>query len=98
MNAIEGGLDFIKKTSPLIIIEFSKYIFDKQDNIKYLKNFLINYDYSIYGTGKIFHSKIQNENERWDEYDFFSSRPFPENMPFNGIDFPNSLWDFSCLN
>jgi len=50
MNAIEGGLDFIKKTSPLIIIEFSKYIFDKQDNIKYLKNFLMNYDYSIYDT------------------------------------------------
>ena len=50
MNAIEGGLDFIKKTSPLIIIEFSKYIFDKQDNIKYLNFFLMNYDYSIYDT------------------------------------------------
>ena len=50
MNAIEGGLDFIKKTSPLIIIEFSKYIFDKQENVKYLKNFLLNYDYSIYDT------------------------------------------------
>ena len=50
MNAIEGGLDFIKKTSPLIIIEFSKYIFDKKENIKYLKNFLLNYDYSIYDT------------------------------------------------
>jgi len=50
MSAIEGGLDFIKKTSPLIIIEFSKYILDKQDNIEYLKNFLMSYDYSIYDT------------------------------------------------
>ena len=53
MNAIEGGLDFIKKTSPLIIIEFSKYIFDKQENIKYLKFFLMNYDYSIYDTNNL---------------------------------------------
>ena len=53
MNAIEGGLDFIKKTSPLIIIEFSKYIFDKQENVKYLKNFLLNYDYSIYDTNNL---------------------------------------------
>lgn len=50
MNAIEGGLKFIEKTSPLIIIEFSKFIFDKETNIKYLKNFLINYEYSIYDT------------------------------------------------
>ena len=27
--------------SPLIIIEFSKYIFNKQENIKYLKIFCI---------------------------------------------------------
>jgi len=50
MNAIKGGLKFIEKTSPLIIIEFSKFIFDKESNIKYLKNFLINYEYSIYDT------------------------------------------------
>ena len=50
MNAIRGSLDLIHKSSPLIIIEFSKYIFDKYDNIEYFKNFLIDCDYSIYDT------------------------------------------------
>ena len=52
INALYGGLSFIEKSSPLIIIEFSKYIFDKQDNIDHLKNFLDKYDYSIYKTKK----------------------------------------------
>ena len=34
-SAIDGALDFIRKTSPLIIIEFSKFIFDKKENINY---------------------------------------------------------------
>ena len=50
MSGIQGSLDLIKKSSPLIIIEFSKYIFNKKDNIEYLKNFLVKYDYSIYDT------------------------------------------------
>ena len=50
ISAIQGSLELIEKSSPLIIIEFSKYIFDKQDNIEYLKRFLIRYDYSIYDT------------------------------------------------
>jgi len=50
INAIKGALDIIKKSNPLIIIEFSKYIFENLDNIDYLKNFLIKYDYSIYDT------------------------------------------------
>ena len=50
INAIKGALEIIKKSDPLIIIEFSKYIFEKSDNIDYLKNFLIQYDYSIYDT------------------------------------------------
>ena len=50
MGGIQGSLGLIKKSSPLIIIEFSKYIFNKKDNIEYLKNFLIRYDYSIYDT------------------------------------------------
>jgi FkbM family methyltransferase len=53
MNAIQGGLEFIKKSSPIIIIEFSKYIFENKNNIDYLKNFLTNFDYSIYDTKKI---------------------------------------------
>ena len=50
INAIKGSLEVIKKKDPLIIIEFSKYIFKNMDNIDYLKNFLIKYDYSIYDT------------------------------------------------
>ena len=48
MSGIHGSLDLIEKSSPLIIIEFSKYIFSNKDNIEYLKNFLDRYDYSIY--------------------------------------------------
>ena len=50
MSGIHGSLDLIEKSSPLIIIEFSKYIFNKKDNIEYLKNFLDRYEYSIYDT------------------------------------------------
>ena len=52
MSAIQGSLELVKNFSPLIIIEFSKYIFEKKDNIEYLKNFLIRYDYSIYDTNR----------------------------------------------
>ena len=48
INVIDGALNFIKNTSPLIIIEFSKFTFDIQFNINYLKEFLVKYDYSIY--------------------------------------------------
>ena len=48
INAIRGALNVIKKSDPLIIIEFSKFIFENLDNIDYLKNFLIKYDYSIF--------------------------------------------------
>ena len=50
VNAIKGALETINKSKPLIIIEFSKYIFENMDNIYYLKEFLIKYDYSIYDT------------------------------------------------
>ena len=52
MSAIEGGLKVIENMSPLIIIEFSRYIFDKNENIKYLNNFLFKYKYSIYDRNK----------------------------------------------
>ena len=48
INAIKGALEVIKKSGPLIIVEFSKYTFENLDNIDYLKNFLIKYDYSIF--------------------------------------------------
>ncbi len=50
VNAIKGAFKIIKKSDPVIIIEFSKFIFDNLDNIKYLKNFLIEYDYCILDT------------------------------------------------
>ena len=50
INALKGALEVIEKVEPLIIIEFSVYIFENLDNIDYLKNFLIQYDYSIYDT------------------------------------------------
>ena len=52
MNAIQGSLRVIKSFSPIIIIEFSKYIFDHKSNIKYLNNFLKEFDYSIYDLNK----------------------------------------------
>ena len=50
INAIEGGLNIIKKFAPLIIMEFSKYIFNDQNKINYLRNFLSTFDYLIYDT------------------------------------------------
>ena len=50
INAILGGLEFIEKNSPLIIIEISKYIFENKDNIDHLNNFLFKYDYTMYDT------------------------------------------------
>ena len=52
MNAIDGALNTIEKFSPIIIIEFSKYIFDNVKNIAILEKFLKNYDYEIYDTKK----------------------------------------------
>ncbi len=52
MSAIEGGLKTIKEFSPIIIIEFSKFIFDNKANIDYLKDFLAKHDYKIYDTNK----------------------------------------------
>ena len=52
MNVLKGASAFIEETSPFIIIEISKYIFEDKNNIEYLENFLLNYDYSIYNTHK----------------------------------------------
>ena len=52
MNAIDGALNTIEKFSPIIIIEFSKYIFENAKNIAILEKFLKNYDYEIYDTKK----------------------------------------------
>ncbi len=51
MNVIEGGLSLIRKYSPIIILEFSKFINkNKNFNYSYLRNFLKKYDYNIYNT------------------------------------------------
>ncbi len=49
MKVIDGGLDLIHKYSPLIIIEFSKFISQNNKfNYSYLENFLKKNDYDIY--------------------------------------------------
>ena len=53
MNALKGGLKFIKKTYPFIIIEFSRYIFKANSNVKFFRKFFENFDYSIYDTNCI---------------------------------------------
>ena len=50
INVIKGALDVIQRFDPLIIIEFSKYIFENKDNIDYLKYFLNKYNFTIYDT------------------------------------------------
>ena len=52
-KALEGAFNLIKKASPLIIMEFSKYIFDDNSNVTFLRNFLKEFDYSIYDTNCI---------------------------------------------
>ena len=49
-KALEGAFNLIKETSPLIIMEFSKYIFNDESKIIFLRNFLNEFDYSIYDT------------------------------------------------
>ena len=52
MNALKGGLNTIKKFSPIIIIEISKFIFNDNKNIIFFRDFLKKYDYSIYDINK----------------------------------------------
>ena len=49
-NALQGALAIIKKTSPLIIMEFSKYIFNDKVKIEFFQKFLRDFEYSIYDT------------------------------------------------
>ena len=50
-EAIKGGINSIKKYFPIIIIEFSKYIFENnKDSFSFLENFLVDFNYCIYGT------------------------------------------------
>ena len=51
-DAIKGSLETIRKYSPLIIIELSKYNLDNRDNLKFLNYFLKKFGYSIYTTNK----------------------------------------------
>ena len=50
-QAIKGAINTIKKYNPIIIIEFSKYIFENnKDSLKFLENFFFDFNYNIYGT------------------------------------------------
>ncbi len=51
LQAIKGGKGVIKRYNPIMIVEFSKYIFENDvDSFSFLENFLIEFNYSIYGT------------------------------------------------
>ena len=51
LQAIKGSTNIIQKYDPIFIIELSKYIFENNhDNFTFFKNFLVNFDYSIYNT------------------------------------------------
>ena len=50
MKALEGAFNLVESGSPLIIMEFSKYIFSNQSKVTFFKNFLMKFDYSIYDT------------------------------------------------
>ena len=50
--ALQGGSNTIKEFSPIIIIEFSKFIFNNKKNIDYINNFLLKFDYKIFDTKK----------------------------------------------
>ena len=57
LQALEGAKNTIEKYKPIIIIELSTYIFNKNDKaFDRLKFFLTEFDYSIYNTKKILSS------------------------------------------
>lgn len=59
-DAIRGSLVTIKKYSPIIIIEFSKYnLGNNKDNLSFLNYFLEKFNYSIYTTHN---KKIASKN------------------------------------
>ena len=54
LQAIEGAKNTIKKYKPIIIMELSSYIFNRENqSFDYLKNFLSEFNYSIYSTKNI---------------------------------------------
>ena len=57
--ALEGAYNTISKFEPIIIIEFSRYLFAHQDSKIFLSDFLKKFDYIIYNNNK----EIINENE-----------------------------------
>ena len=72
LDAIKGSLATIKKYSPIIIIEFSKYnLGHSKDNLMFLNHFLEKFNYSIYTTNnKKIGSKdiidlVKNLNKRY---------------------------------
>ncbi len=56
IDALRGSLNFIKKKSPLIIIEFSKFTLNSNDKIEFLNFFLKKFKYSIFDTNYQKHS------------------------------------------
>ncbi len=51
-KALEGAYKTIKEFEPIIIIEFSRFIFNSQNSQIFLNNFLNKFDYEIYNNNK----------------------------------------------
>ena len=58
-KALSGAKKTIEKYSPIIIIEFSKFIFDKKNSKIFLNKFLKKYNYKIFNTN--FHKIEESE-------------------------------------
>ena len=67
-KALAGATETIKKYNPIIIIEFSKFIFNQENSKNFLDKFLKFYDYSIFNTknNEIDKNKIYNLIEELD--------------------------------
>ncbi len=58
-SALKGAYQIIQKFEPIIIIEFSRFIFNSKNSEIFLSNFVDKFDYKIYNNKKV--SVNQNE-------------------------------------
>jgi FkbM family methyltransferase len=69
-KALAGATKTIEKYSPLIIIEFSKFIFDQKNSKNFLNNFLKNYNYKIFNRNYV----NVDEDEIYDQINMLDHR------------------------
>ena len=69
-KALAGATKTIEKYSPLIIIEFAKFIFDQKNSKNFLNNFLKNYNYKIFNRNYV----NVDEDEIYDQINMLDHR------------------------